>query len=51
VRAVLGVERWGLCHAVGKPLPFSITTIGWTDEQRGFVVEAYYENNRSVIAS
>ena len=25
--------------------------MGWTDEHRGFVVEAYYENNRSVIAT
>ena len=24
--------------------------MGWTGEHRGFVVEAYYENNRSVIA-
>jgi len=51
VRAVLGIERWGWCHAVGKPLLFSVSTMGWTGEQRGFVVEAYYENNRSVIAS
>jgi len=25
--------------------------MGWTGEHRGFVVEAYYENNRSVIAT
>jgi len=25
--------------------------MGWTGEHRGFVVEAYYENSRSVIAT
>jgi hypothetical protein len=25
--------------------------MGWTGEHRGFVVEAYYENNQSVIAT
>ena len=25
--------------------------MGWTDEHRGFVVEVYYENNCSVIAT
>jgi hypothetical protein len=25
--------------------------MGWTNEHQGFVVEAYYENNRSVLAT
>jgi hypothetical protein len=48
VRAVVGAERWSGSHSVG---PFSVPIMGWTDEYRGFVVEAYYEDNRSVIAT
>jgi hypothetical protein len=51
VRAVVGVESWGRSHAVGWPLPFSVPIKSWTSEHRGFVVEAYYQNNRSVIAT
>ena len=30
---------------------FSVPSVGWTGEHRGFVVEAYCENSRSVVAT
>ena len=35
---------------MGSPLPFSLSTMCWKVQHRSFVIEAYYENSRSVIA-
>ena len=48
MQAVVGIERWGRSHSVGKALPFSVPITGCTGEHRGFVVEIYYANNHSV---
>jgi hypothetical protein len=31
-------------------LPFSGNAMGWSGEQRGFVVETFFKNNESVFA-
>jgi len=50
-RAVEGVQWWEWSRWLAAVLPVSDDAIGWSGEHRGFVVETFFKNNESVIAT
>ena len=50
-RAVEGVQWWKWSRWLAAVLPFSDDAMGWSGEHRGFVVETFFKNNESVIAT
>ena len=45
------IQWWVWSRWLAAILPFSDNAMDWSDEHRGFVVETFFKNNESVIAT
>ena len=50
-RAMEGIQWWEWSRWLAAVLPVLDDAMGWSDEHRGFVVETFFKNNESVIAT
>jgi len=50
-RAVEGIQWWECSRWLAAVLPFLDDAMSWSGEHRGFVVETFFKNNESVIAT
>lgn len=48
---VEGLTTWEGSHCARAVVPFSVVTMVWSGEQRGFVIRTFFESGRSFIAT